>query len=66
MWMRKYRIEFIMKVEKEEDPVNTFLSVATDKGISAVAAWAENMKRIDGQDVVRVHHVSDRGMIEVI
>ena len=64
--MRKYRIEFIMKAEKEEDPVNTFLSVATDKGISAVAAWAENMGRIDGQDVVRVHHISDRGVIEVI
>ena len=64
--MRKYRIEFIMEVKDEEDSVNHYLSVATDKGFSEVARYAENLHEIDGQPIVRVHHISDHGVLVVI
>jgi hypothetical protein len=64
--MRKYHIEFILEIDKEDDPANTFRSVATDKGLSAVAAYAESMMSIEGQRVLRVHHVTDQGPIVVI
>lgn len=64
--MRKYRIEFIMESRNEEESVNHYLSVATDKGLSEVAKYAENLREIDGQPVIRVHHISDHGAMVVI
>jgi hypothetical protein len=65
--MRRYQIEFILEIKDEEnDSANTFRSVATDKGMSSVAAYAESMMSIDGQKIIRVHHIVDHGTIVVI
>lgn len=65
--MRRYQIEFIMKVVNEaDDSINEYQSIATDRGIGAVADYAETVKEIDCREVVRVHRIADQGTIEMI